>query len=102
MSVFVKLTNIYVDMVSLTNYTMVNTLVNLTNSVYERGEKNMQNNIANLRKEKGFSQKDFAKKVGITANWMNHIENGKRKPSVGMLEKIAENLEVTLKDIFLD
>lgn len=96
------MTNFVVDVVSLTNYTKVNTLVKLTNSVYERGENNMQNNIANLRKKKGFSQKDFAVKVGITANWMNHIENGKRKPSIGMLEKIAEKLEVPIKDIFLD
>lgn len=62
----------------------------------------MQNNIANLRKEKGFSKENFAKEVGITANWLHHIESGKRKPSVGMLEKIAEKLEVPIKDIFLD
>ncbi|MEK3995506.1 helix-turn-helix transcriptional regulator [Psychrobacillus sp. FSL K6-2365] len=62
----------------------------------------MRNNIANIRKEKGISKDNLAKMVGITANWLHHIESGKRKPSVGMLEKIAKNLGVPIKDIFLD
>lgn len=62
----------------------------------------MKNNIANLRKEKGFSKENFAKMVGITTNWLHHIESGKRKPSIGMLERIAEKLGVSVKDIFLD
>lgn len=70
--------------------------------VYARGETNMKNNIAVIRKEKGFSQKDFAEMVGISANWMNHIENGKRRPSIKTIEMIAEKLGVSVKDIFLD
>jgi transcriptional regulator with XRE-family HTH domain len=60
------------------------------------------NNIAILRKEKGFTQKDFAEKIGISNNWLNHIENASRKPSLTLIDKIAKALGVTKKDIFLD
>ena len=62
----------------------------------------MKNNIATIRKQKGFSQKMFAEMVGISANWLSHIESGKRRPSTRIIEKIATNLGVSLKDIFLD
>lgn len=61
----------------------------------------MDNNIAALRKERGLSQKELAEKVGISYWWLNHIENGKRRPSTLLLEKIAKALGVHVKDIFL-
>lgn len=61
----------------------------------------IKNNIANIRKKKGLSQMDFAKIAGISCNWLNHIECGRRKPSVQVLEKIAAELNVSLNDIFL-
>ena len=62
----------------------------------------MKNNIATIRKEKGFSQKEFAEMVGISANWMSHIESGNRRPSIKTIETIAGCLGVSVKDIFLD
>lgn len=61
----------------------------------------MQNNIADLRKEKGLSQKELAEKVGISHWWLNHIERGKRSPSLNLVLEIAKALNVTPNDIFL-
>lgn len=61
----------------------------------------MRNNIAALRKKKNISQKDFAQMVGISYWWLNHIENGKRDPSLKLVRKIADKLDVEPKDIFL-
>lgn len=62
----------------------------------------MHNNIASIRKSRGYSQIEFAEIVGITNWWLNHIESTKRKPSLSLSIKIAEKLDVTLNDIFLE
>ena len=62
----------------------------------------MKNNIAELRKQKGISQKELAESIGITNWWLNHIESGKRNPSLVLAKNIAEKLNVSIKDIFLD
>lgn len=60
----------------------------------------MQNNIKEIRERKKLTQKELAKLAGTTHWTINHIENGKRRPSTTMLERIAEALEVTVKDLF--
>jgi putative transcriptional regulator len=62
----------------------------------------LKNNIAELRKQKGISQKELAELIGITNWWLNHIESGKRNPSLVLAKNIAEKLDVSIKDIFLD
>lgn len=62
----------------------------------------MKNNIAKLRKSKGFSQQEFAEMVGISANWLCHIENGTRRPSLKVVLDIAEKLNVSPREIFLE
>lgn len=62
----------------------------------------MQNTIAVIRKSKGISQKDLAKRLGITHWWLNHVESGKRRPSTELLEKVAKELDVSIKDLFLE
>ncbi len=61
----------------------------------------LNNNIAKLRKAKGYSQKEFAELLGISHWWLNHIENGKRIPSLGLVLTIAEKLNVSPDQIFL-
>lgn len=62
----------------------------------------MKNNIAAIRKEKNITKQKLADMVGVSSNWMHHIESGKRRPSIKVLEKVAEKLEVPIQDIFLD
>lgn len=48
------------------------------------------------RVEKGFSQYDLAKLIGIQQPSVNHIEMGRRKPSFDVLVRICEVLEIPL------
>jgi DNA-binding XRE family transcriptional regulator len=61
----------------------------------------LENNIAKFRKDKGYSQREFAEMIGISHWWLNHIESGKRKPSLKLVCDIAEKLGTTPSDIFL-
>ncbi|GIN88660.1 hypothetical protein J6TS2_50460 [Heyndrickxia sporothermodurans] len=58
------------------------------------------NNIASIRKSKKITQSELAKKLNINRSYLSEIENGKAKPSVRMLERIAAELGVSVKDFF--
>ncbi len=68
----------------------------LYNSV-ERGEKVncLTNRLITLRKERGVLQKDIAKEIGITAAAYSLYEKGKREPSLGTLQKMADYFNVS-------
>lgn len=66
------------------------------------GDELLKNNISHLRKKKNMSQKELAEKVGVSHWWINHIESGKRKPSLGLSMMIAKELGVKIDDIFLE
>lgn len=48
--------------------------------------------LRELRINAGLSQKEMAQRVGVTAQFYNYVENGKRRPSFEVAEKIAEIL----------
>lgn len=50
--------------------------------------------IQKLRKERGYSQEEFAEVLGISRTHMGHIEQGRKAPSFKLLEKIAKQLKV--------
>lgn len=52
--------------------------------------------IIELRKEKGFTQKSFAEKIGTTDKVVWTYESGKCEPSLSMLKQIAEVLGVSV------
>lgn len=56
--------------------------------------------VQKLRKELGISQEQFAFKLGISRTHAGHIEQGRRSPSLEMLDKIARVLRVKVKDLF--
>lgn len=62
----------------------------------------MENNIAAIRKRKGISRDNLAKMVGVSEDWIKRVEDGKRRTGTKLLEKIADQLDVSMKDIFLD
>lgn len=57
--------------------------------------------IKEVRKKREFSQGELADKVGISPTHMNRLEKGKFKPSIQVISKIAEVLEVSV-DYLLD
>jgi transcriptional regulator with XRE-family HTH domain len=56
--------------------------------------------IKEIIKAKGYTQKEFADKLGITLSALNQRLDG--NPTVGSLREIADALEVDLLDLFDD
>lgn len=60
----------------------------------------MYNNIAEIRKSKGLTQKALALKLGSSQQFISDIENMKVIPSLKMAFKIKDILGVDLEEIF--
>ena len=58
------------------------------------------NNIQNLRRQKLMSQKDLAKKVGISRSYLSEVENSKSVPNAILSILIAKALKTTVEKIF--
>lgn len=58
--------------------------------------------IRELRKETGLSQEKFASKIGMDRTYFASVELGKRNISIVNLEKIAQGLDVSLSDMFVN
>ena len=56
--------------------------------------------IANLRSAKGFSQMEFAEKIGISTNGLSVIETGKGFLTADTLEKILNILNLEPEELF--
>ena len=69
-------------------------MVNKITKIYQLGRK-----IFSRRKELGFSQNFFAEKIGISREHLAKIETAKRTVSLDLLIKIAENLDVKVRDL---
>lgn len=58
----------------------------------------MKNNprlsLKEIRKSKGISQKSLAKKLNMSQGYISEIEKGLKSPTVRMLYKIANALEI--------
>ena len=56
--------------------------------------------IKELRKKKGLSQEQLSEQIEIDSKHLSRIEVGKSYPSIQTLEKIANVLNVEIKDLF--
>lgn len=56
--------------------------------------------IQRLRKNKDLTQEELAETLRISRTHMGHIEQGRKSPSMELLEKIARVLKVQVKDLF--
>jgi DNA-binding XRE family transcriptional regulator len=62
---------------------------------------NGENPIKLFRELRKISQTDFAKKAGISRQYLNQLENGTRKGSAKILKKIANLLDIEI-DLLID
>ncbi len=53
-----------------------------------------------IRKMKGFSQRELAKRVGVTNSTISLIEQNRVSPSVGSLKKVLDGIHIGLADFF--
>lgn len=58
--------------------------------------------IKKMRKEKGLSQKETARRAGITASLLSQIENKKTNVSISTLEKIGKALGLPVSSFIMD
>ena len=56
--------------------------------------------IRELRKAKGLTQERFAELIGVEQKHVSRLELGKSFPPLERLEKMAQVLEVSLRDLF--
>lgn len=56
--------------------------------------------ISSIRKDQGYKQGVFAKKLGISQTYLSQIERDKKEPNLSLLKKIASMLNIPLPIIF--
>ena len=66
----------------------------------KRSKLDLGKKIQKLRKNKDLTQEELAETLRISRTHMGHIEQGRKSPSMELLEKIARVLKVQVKDLF--
>ena len=56
--------------------------------------------LSKLRRLKGVSQEEFADRCGIHRTYIGALERGEKSPTLNTIEKIANALEITMKELF--
>jgi len=56
--------------------------------------------LKQLRDEKGVSRQELCRKAGFHRTYIGKIERGKISPSLEAIEKIAEELDVRIVELF--
>lgn len=62
----------------------------------------ISNRIRDLRTKKHLSQEQVALRAGITTAYLGQIERGEKNPTVKLVEKISNVLELSLSELFSD
>lgn len=57
-------------------------------------------NVQRLRKKNNLTQTELAEKIGISQKHLSDIETGTKFPSAGIIEKIAQELNVQVSILF--
>ena len=60
------------------------------------------NNLKRIRKERCRTRKQLAEAIGISISYYANIENGRKKPSVYTLYRIARYLQVSMDSLLND
>ena len=56
--------------------------------------------LSQLRKERGISQEDLARRCGVSRQTINAIENNKYDPTLSLAFRLARELGVTVDGLF--
>ena len=66
-----------------------------------RGRMQLARRLSELRTARGLTQAEFGTRVGLAYTYISRLENGRIGPSIALLEKLAEGLEVEVYQLFL-
>jgi putative transcriptional regulator len=62
----------------------------------------MKNRIRVLRAEKNWTQAELAKRLDVSRNTMNAIENNRYDPSLSLAFRLAKLFGLKMEDVFQD
>lgn len=78
----------------------INALFSKNISIKKRGGANMLNeNIKNLRKNKGYTQEELANKLNVVRQTISKWEKGYSVPDAELLKKLAEMLDTDVSQL---
>ena len=60
----------------------------------------MNDTMRSVRQKHGLSQAELAKKVGVSRQTVNMVENGEYNPTLALCIRICRALDCTLNDLF--
>ncbi|WP_298560342.1 helix-turn-helix transcriptional regulator [uncultured Aliiroseovarius sp.] len=58
--------------------------------------------LRNLRKTKGLTQREFAKRLSVSASYLNQLENNQRPLSASVMLALVDTFEIDLADLASD
>ena len=56
-------------------------------------------NLKRIRKEKGITQGDIVRNLGVSRSFVSNIENGKTNPTLATITKLAKSLGVSSDEL---
>ncbi|MFA5029627.1 MAG: helix-turn-helix transcriptional regulator [Patescibacteria group bacterium] len=56
-------------------------------------------NVRRIREEKGMTQGDLCRKLGLDRAYLSNVESGKKNPTLATMERIAEALDVSVDEL---
>lgn len=56
-------------------------------------------NVKRLRKERGYSQNEFAIVAGLTQAYLSRVERGLANPQLDIINKIANGLGISIEEL---
>lgn len=68
----------------------------------EQFRKKFGSRIRKLRKDRGYSQEDFAHECELHRTYMGGVERGERNISLENIYKIAKALDIQLSELFAE
>ncbi len=63
-------------------------------------KRNISKNIVKYREKMGYSQKELAKKLGVTPSRISNWEQGANCPTIDILFEVCKILQVSINDIY--
>ncbi len=76
-------------------------LISVSHSIYDTGGCKVKNRLRELREERGLTQEELAKALGVTRQTIIAIEKGRYDPSLRLAFKMARFFNVRIEDIFI-
>jgi transcriptional regulator with XRE-family HTH domain len=61
--------------------------------------KKLGGNMKRIRLEKGMTQGDICRKLGLDRAYISNLENGKKNPTLETIEKIAKALDIQIEEL---